>query len=276
MAADEQPTPLELICACEQCGRRYAYDFRKGHTKRKCNSCRNRKRSDRRALKQRMVDYKGGCCEICGYDRCLRALDFHHIDPGTKRFTLAHGHNRRWEDVRRELEKCALVCSNCHLEFDTGAARTTRRRTSDPTGDSKCEGCGKRFQYKRPGTTRTRCASCCASRSSPEARRELKRRLIDYKGGACELCGYRDHWAALTFHHLDPRLKRFNIAGSHGRKLETLREETDRCILVCANCHDELEDGARSVPLDIAARIRTLTDHLPRQERRPPGRPRAS
>jgi hypothetical protein len=100
--------------------------------------------------------------------------------------------------------------------------------------------------------------------------------MVEYKGGACQFCGYRDHWAALTFHNLDPRLKRFTLAGSHGRKLETLREEIDRCILVCANCHDELEDGARSVPLDIAARIRTLTDHLPRLERRPPGRPRAS
>jgi hypothetical protein len=148
MAADEQSTPLDLICACEQCGRRYAYDFRKGHTKRKCNSCRSNGWRDRRALKQRMVDFKGGCCEICGYDRCLRALDFHHRDPTTKRFTLAHGHNRSWEDLRRELEKCTLVCSNCHLEIDVGAARTTRRRTSDPTGASKCEQCGKRFEYK--------------------------------------------------------------------------------------------------------------------------------
>jgi hypothetical protein len=100
--------------------------------------------------------------------------------------------------------------------------------------------------------------------------------MLDYKGGACVLCAYRDHWAALTFHHVDPRLKRFNIAGSHGRKLETLREELDRCVLVCANCHDEIEDGMTSVPLEVAMKIRSLTEHLPREERRPPGRPARS
>jgi hypothetical protein len=278
MSAEKQsaPEPQALICTCEQCGRRYAYDFRKGHTKRKCNSCRNGRRSDRRALKQRMVDYKGGRCEICGYDRCLRALDFHHRDPATKRFTIAHGHNRSWESLRLELDKCLLVCSNCHLEIEGSVAHNVRPRQSDPEGTSKCDRCGRRFTYKpRKGMTRNRCSSCRTNRASPEARRALKEWMIEYKGGACQLCGYRDHWAALTFHHVDPRLKRFNIAGSHGRKLETLREEIDRCVLVCANCHDEIEDGARSVPLDIAARIRTLTDHLPRMERRPPGRPRA-
>jgi hypothetical protein len=124
--------------------------------------------------------------------------------------------------------------------------------------------------------TRNRCNSCRSNRASPEARRELKAWMIEYKGGACQLCGYLNHWAALTFHHVDPRLKRFNIAGSHGRRLETLREELDRCVLVCGNCHDELEDGVTVVPLDVAQAIRSITEHLPREERRPPGRPARS
>jgi hypothetical protein len=88
--------------------------------------------------------------------------------------------------------------------------------------------------------------------------------MIEYKGGACQLCGYRNHWAALTFHHVDPRLKRFNIAGAHNRGLDTLRDELDRCVLVCGNCHDELEEGVTSVPLELAVKIRSLTEHLPR------------
>jgi hypothetical protein len=100
--------------------------------------------------------------------------------------------------------------------------------------------------------------------------------MVEYTGGACRLCGYDGHFAALTFHHLDPRLKRFNIAGAHGRGLESLREELNRCVLVCANCHDEIEDGMTAVPFDIAAPIRSRTQHVPRLERRPPGRPRQS
>src|SRR5713226_5275826 len=56
----------------ELCGRVYVYDYRKGHTKRECNSCRSNGRVNRTALKRQLVEYKGGCCELCGYDRCLQ------------------------------------------------------------------------------------------------------------------------------------------------------------------------------------------------------------
>lgn len=274
---NESPDPRERLCTCDQCGRRYAYDSRKGHGKRKCNSCRANGWRDRRALKQRMVDYKGGCCEICGYERCLRALDFHHRDPATKRFNLAQGHNRSWESLRLELDKCLLVCSNCHLEIEGSVAHKARTRKSDPDGTSKCDRCGRRFTYKPgKGMTRNRCTSCRSHRASPEARRALKDWMIEYKGGACQLCGYRNHWAALTFHHVDPRLKRFTIAGSHGRRLATLRDELDRCVLVCANCHDEIEAEVTFLPPGIVASVLLQTGHLPRQQRRRPGRPSSS
>lgn len=266
--------PLE--CRCQECGRRYVYDPRKGHTKRKCNSCRDSPIA-RRELKQRMVEYKGGCCQICGYDRCLRALDLHHVDPSTKRFTLGGSHVRIWDVLRAELDKCLLVCSNCHNEIDIGSGRTAGRRKSDPTGKSKCHRCGRRYHFKpRNGMTRNRCNSCCQTRATPEARRQLKQWMIEYKGGACQVCGYAGHWAALTFHHLDPRLKRFNVAGGHNYSLENIRGELDKCVLVCANCHDEIEAGVTFVPLEVAAAIRAQTEHVPRRQRRPPGRPLGS
>jgi 5-methylcytosine-specific restriction endonuclease McrA len=67
-----------------------------------------------------MVAYKGGKCQLCGYSRCLRALDFHHVDPRTKRFTFSTASFRNWETVRAELDKCVLVCSNCHDELEAG------------------------------------------------------------------------------------------------------------------------------------------------------------
>jgi hypothetical protein len=71
----------------------------------------------RRRLKEKSVNYKGGCCSICGYDKCLKALQFHHLDPNEKDFAISHCSTTKWEVVREELDKCILVCSNCHFEI---------------------------------------------------------------------------------------------------------------------------------------------------------------
>lgn len=67
-----------------------------------------------------MVDYKGGKCQICGYNKCNEALDFHHIDPKTKSFNISGNHCRRWNLVKEEIDKCVMVCSNCHREIHAG------------------------------------------------------------------------------------------------------------------------------------------------------------
>jgi len=75
----------------------------------------------RKGLKQKAVDYKGGKCEICGYDKCITALQFHHLDPTQKDFGVsAKGITRSWKKLQPELDKCILVCSNCHSEIHAG------------------------------------------------------------------------------------------------------------------------------------------------------------
>jgi transcription elongation factor Elf1 len=72
----------------------------------------------RLVLKQKAVEYKGGACERCGYNKSNRALDFHHVDPSQKDFGIGYrGYTRSWEKVKKELDKCILVCSNCHAEI---------------------------------------------------------------------------------------------------------------------------------------------------------------
>jgi len=66
--------------------------------------------------KRQMVDYKGGSCEICGYSKSLRALQFHHTNPSEKDFTIGDKAVFN-EDVKKELDKCMLVCANCHSEI---------------------------------------------------------------------------------------------------------------------------------------------------------------
>ena len=78
----------------------------------------------RRRAKKTLVEEAGGRCVCCGYDRCLAALQFHHRDPTTKRFTLANGGRVLSIDaLRAEAAKCALVCSNCHVEIEMGIRR---------------------------------------------------------------------------------------------------------------------------------------------------------
>lgn len=79
-----------------------------------------------RRLKLRImaVNYKGGECVICGYNRDIKALDFHHIDELSKEFGLSdRGMTRSWEKIKAEVEKCVLLCANCHREVHSGLAK---------------------------------------------------------------------------------------------------------------------------------------------------------
>ncbi|HSK49784.1 MAG TPA: hypothetical protein VK889_04725 [Solirubrobacterales bacterium] len=75
----------------------------------------------RRVVKRTLVEEAGGKCVICGYSRCQRALQFHHLDPTTKKFHLGHaGHCRSLARSRAEARKCVLLCANCHAEVEAG------------------------------------------------------------------------------------------------------------------------------------------------------------
>ena len=83
-----------------------------------------------------------------------------------------------------------------------------------------------------------RCGECSRIRVR-EALRKQKQKAVEYKGGVCEDCGYSKCIAALDFHHLDPSQKDFSIGGTNYHKLEALKPELDKCVLLCANCHRE-------------------------------------
>lgn len=103
----------EEILTCP-CGRQYVYDKQKGHGRAKCNSCvMNARRGDR---KKWAIDYKGGKCVKCGYSKCSRSLVFHHLDPKDKDFPPNYGMNFSIKKLTDELDKCILICANCHGE----------------------------------------------------------------------------------------------------------------------------------------------------------------
>ncbi|MBW4507066.1 MAG: HNH endonuclease [Scytonematopsis contorta HA4267-MV1] len=82
-----------------------------------CKECGNRQTVERmRLFKEKSVAYKGGKCSKCGYNRCIDALEFHHINPEEKDLSLSAGKSYSFERVKAELDKCILLCANCHRE----------------------------------------------------------------------------------------------------------------------------------------------------------------
>ena len=78
-------------------------------------------RFKKRKVKNMLINYKGGKCSICGYDKCQGALQFHHLDPNEKEFTLSQVNlndtDFSIEKMKKEVDKCILVCANCHSEI---------------------------------------------------------------------------------------------------------------------------------------------------------------
>jgi transposase len=112
--------PREIVSRCRHHGK--TSFVREGRGYYRCKQCRVEQLSRRRrVVKRKLVAEAGGRCVICGYDRCQRALEFHHLDPATKEFHIGYtGVTRSLARARAEAQKCILLCANCHAEVEAG------------------------------------------------------------------------------------------------------------------------------------------------------------
>lgn len=154
------------------------------------------------AKKIKSINYLGGKCIKCKEDNIL-VLTFHHINPTEKEFSYNDYKSYRWSILKNELDKCEILCHNCHREFH-------HNKNNLKYGDS---------------------------------RRRNKNIYLEYSGSFCKECGYDKCPASLTFHHRDSNIKDFSI-GSIGNKFdsiynlsEKIKNELDKCDVLCANCH---------------------------------------
>lgn len=162
-------------------------------------------RKRRRTRKRELVEAYGGKCIECSYSRCLEALQFHHRDAATKRFSLAN-FSGSYELMRAEAETCDLLCANCHR---------LRHAPADV------------------GPTAT-----------VALRRNKKMMAVERFGGVCFGCCGRYPPTVFEFHHWDSREKEFEIAsGGMGRSWRTIVIELAKCVMLCANCHCEIHTG---------------------------------
>lgn len=83
-----------------------------------CKSCFNTYCKERWVSKKyQAVEYKGSCCEDCALhvkDTQICVFDFHHLNPLEKEFNWKKLRLRSWDSIKKELDKCALLCANCH------------------------------------------------------------------------------------------------------------------------------------------------------------------
>ena len=136
--------------------------------------------------------------------------------------------------------------------------RTARAQRLASTALARAEGYAARFVARCPkhGVTvfvrrREGGARClrCRSEAVVSRRRRVKASLVDAAGGRCVLCGYDRSPAALQFHHVDPETKAFGIADlGVARSLDAALAEARKCVLLCANCHAEVEAGLATLP----------------------------
>jgi len=102
---------------------------------------------------------------------------------------------------------------------------------------------------------RYRCLKCRASHVM-RRRRRVKEILVEEAGGRCEICGYSRFVGALEFHHLDPTAKAFSLAQAGvTRSIARARAEAGKCVLLCSNCHAEVEGGIATITSEIRSRV---------------------
>lgn len=131
-------------------------------------SCKNKAAVSKRrvVLMEAAVEYKGGKCQSCGYRRWRGALHFHHIDPLTKSFAIRNsGNTFAWAKIRSELDKCVLLCANCHAEVHAGLHDINPILAASPNpeeGMLRIRNAG--LQVTKPTKTRMRphCMDCGA------------------------------------------------------------------------------------------------------------------
>lgn len=147
-----------------------------------------------RALSRKLelINLRGGKCEKCGYNKNIAALEFHHLDPSTKSFQLDARHlsNTTKEKILEELNKCILICSNCHRELHNpqlenenidNLLNEIKTKHTPFLGEKKqylCKHCGKEFEYT---TGKIYCSKECKDASINEKYPSYNKLLEKYK-----------------------------------------------------------------------------------------------
>lgn len=157
-------------------------------------------------MKMKCQEYLGGKCKHCGESDFFK-LCFHHLNPLEKETIISKQFNCKFETIKSELDKCILLCHNCHKTLHYEQEKNLNNNS-----------------YNR--------------RKSKEIFLELLKQF------SCDLCGYNSCIAALEFHHIDEKNKDYdieNLISLQYTSIENLSKiiisELNKCQILCSNCH---------------------------------------
>lgn len=208
--------------------------------------------------KLRLVQRLGGQCTHCGYNKNLAAMHFHHHDNKAFGLSVAELRSRSMAIIETEIEKCELLCGNCHGELHhqeavekLGEAIVTVETESSTNALDKvlthsCIHCGQHLT----GRATRFCSAQCKNAYHQDYKRqqhkgvERKITLVEHLGGKCETCGYCKSLFVLSFHHSDAEEKiyKLDLRSLANRSMPSLLAEFAKCQLLCANCHAEIHN----------------------------------
>lgn len=105
----------------------YFYVSKKGKIHSWCRECNNKESySKQTSIKSKAVNYKGNMCNLCSYNKYNGALEFHHLNTNNKDFNISDLRTYSWEKLKNELDKCVLLCANCHREIHAGVTKLSQ------------------------------------------------------------------------------------------------------------------------------------------------------
>jgi hypothetical protein len=130
----------------------------------------------------------------------------------------------------------------------TGRPRDPRRTRPVELRECRRHGVTEFAHYSAGGGRHRWSCKRCVGEAVTRRKQKLKRILVEEAGGACAVCGYDRCIVNLTFHHVDPSTKSFGMTMANGRSIAAFRAEAKKCVLVCANCHGEIEAGVVPSP----------------------------
>lgn len=156
--------------------------------------------------------------------------------------------------IAEQLDRSVPTVRHWIVRHGLEQPRQARRRAIE---EAKAKGRTITRTCRRHGETeyalvgakrRPRCKKC-RSEAVARRRRRVNESVINERGGKCIICGYSRCIRGLHLHHIDPKTKLFGIA-SRGltRSIEEVRKEAAKCVVLCANCHAEVEDGVTELP----------------------------
>lgn len=160
---------------------------------------------------------------------------------------------KTYKEISNDLN-CAVSTISYHCKLNKIGGHTDRltqeqkielQKLYDEVGSLKkvARMKGRSFEtVKKYVTIKEKEKKVSKSESVIEWRKRTKLKLVEYKGGKCQICDYNKSITALHFHHLDPNEKDFSISGK-SLSFDKLKNEVDKCILVCSNCHSEIHEG---------------------------------